>query len=989
MRDWHPLIEWIVRHQRPSAIGWIVDSGDQDRDRDLLEQMRGEFGARLLTVSRPDELDGVDRLDLVLVAPEPNWAATTGCLNRIADWSHRHGDLGFPIVLVANVGWPYGRRDRYRDASLVPPGRVHPHRRGGLLPERAEPVPSAGFEPQLFHAIREHPFRNGCLTAVEDFLRASQLGLRLQVLPGFQGLAVLATTSRLEQSPILNRLFDDPGGLLLEVGHVTSLEQARLTAITSERVETSRSDGAIGREDGPAPGPTEEAEEDVSRSLPAEHTLESGPAQDERIQHLQMQLEEARADIRRLAAALLEIRALTLDLLQSNRWRLGNRLGDLYLKIRGRTKTASAEDRLRQLFKAMGGWGLAEKVTGQFAPATTARRDQIEVASAAAQRELSTSGGLFYRLVSTLDAEGSESEYRQQLTRSESRLASFRTDSSSPPCRVSIVMPTWNRAFVLGDAITSVLEQTYPSWQLIVADDGSTDDTERLVGAFDDRRIEYVRLPHSGAAAARNRALDKARGELIAYLDSDNVWHPQFLEIMVGALARRSAASAAYARLLDVEIRDNRTILRSHDPRLFDYPALHENNFIDLNVLVHRRELFDVFGGFDESLPRHQDWDLVLRYGFVTELIPVDAMLALYRRNTSWNQITSTSRGDQSWHAVRARVAQYYTAGVSSRKKPCPVTLVAHGDDPDSVRRCLSLKQALTDDRAVSLIEIDGAASPSASTPAADHVVKADDGRALLKAVTACASDRHPGIVYACHPSEAVESLLRKVASRALPVLIELRTPSADRAHPHDGDSCWRVLETLSPAVTPAGYLAVPPVSGATHGPPMPVPRRDQNEPSDRTLPLLAVFSDLQPGPLLERLARFGDSSLRILDASELSTDPFPWRSALESASALLLRCRKGNGLLSSAARIALLTAFAGRVPVIATRSDELVSLEDTGCLAATVDSDDAILDVVSRVLSDRDQSNRMTERAWQHHRRCYSPTALRSAVDLLVARVT
>ena len=101
---------------------------------------------------------------------------------------------------------------------------------------------------------------------------------------------------------------------------------------------------------------------------------------------------------------------------------------------------------------------------------------------------------------------------------------------------------------VVGDAIRSVLEQTYPNFELIVVDDGSRDDSVSVVRAFTDSRIRLLESDDSlGVSAARNRGLEAARGDLIAYLDSDNTWRPDYLRAMVGFFQVRPDADAAYS----------------------------------------------------------------------------------------------------------------------------------------------------------------------------------------------------------------------------------------------------------------------------------------------------------------------------------------------------------------------------------------------------------------------------------------------------------
>lgn len=96
---------------------------------------------------------------------------------------------------------------------------------------------------------------------------------------------------------------------------------------------------------------------------------------------------------------------------------------------------------------------------------------------------------------------------------------------------VSVIMPSWNTAEYIGDSIQSVLNQTYSNWELLIVDDCSSDNTDEVVKSFQDERIIYLKNEkNSGAALTRNRALREAKGEWIAFLDSDDLWSPQKLE---------------------------------------------------------------------------------------------------------------------------------------------------------------------------------------------------------------------------------------------------------------------------------------------------------------------------------------------------------------------------------------------------------------------------------------------------------------------------
>ena len=100
---------------------------------------------------------------------------------------------------------------------------------------------------------------------------------------------------------------------------------------------------------------------------------------------------------------------------------------------------------------------------------------------------------------------------------------------------VSIIMPSYNTAQYIGESIKSVISQTYSNWELIIVDDCSTDNTDEVVGGFQDNRIKYIKNEkNSGAAVSRNRALREVKGEWIAFLDSDDLWFPQKLEKQLG-----------------------------------------------------------------------------------------------------------------------------------------------------------------------------------------------------------------------------------------------------------------------------------------------------------------------------------------------------------------------------------------------------------------------------------------------------------------------
>lgn len=205
-------------------------------------------------------------------------------------------------------------------------------------------------------------------------------------------------------------------------------------------------------------------------------------------------------------------------------------------------------------------------------------------------------------------------------------LNSIASAESSPTVTgplVSIVMPAWNRADVIASAIESVLAQTYSHWELLVVDDGSTDQTAAVVSRFqNDARVRLLTGPHVGVSAARNRALREARGELVAYLDSDNTWFPHFLAEIVAAFQQHPDRDSVYTAQIVENADLGESYLRANT---FDREQFRSKGGIDLNVFTHRRQLFEDLGGFDERMTRFVDWELIGRYSerSIPLLLPV------------------------------------------------------------------------------------------------------------------------------------------------------------------------------------------------------------------------------------------------------------------------------------------------------------------------------------------------------------------------------
>jgi glycosyltransferase involved in cell wall biosynthesis len=206
----------------------------------------------------------------------------------------------------------------------------------------------------------------------------------------------------------------------------------------------------------------------------------------------------------------------------------------------------------------------------------------------------------------------------------------------------SVVIAAHNAARTLPSTVRSVLAQTRPDFEIIVVDDGSTDGTGEALRTVSDDRIVYVRQTNQGPAAARNAGIERAAGEYVCLLDSDDLWLPDYLETMGAALAADTGAGLAYTdawRLDDVTRRVlRRTSMNGSRPprqppaqREALLAALLERNFVYNSATVHRRVLEDV-GGF-KTFTRSEDYELWLRIAASgARFVNAGKVLAVYRR---------------------------------------------------------------------------------------------------------------------------------------------------------------------------------------------------------------------------------------------------------------------------------------------------------------------------------------------------------------------
>ena len=186
--------------------------------------------------------------------------------------------------------------------------------------------------------------------------------------------------------------------------------------------------------------------------------------------------------------------------------------------------------------------------------------------------------------------------------------------------RVSVVIPTYNRADFVREAIASVLRQDYPAIELIVVDDGSRDGTAAVVSGFGPA-VQYLWQENRGVSAARNRGGAASSGDLIAFLDSDDLWLPRKVSAQVAYFEASAEAQACHTDEIWIRrgVRVNERGIH-HKQGGWQFLASLPRCLISPSAVMMRRTLWDRLGGFDENLPACEDYDLWLR---LTAVVPV------------------------------------------------------------------------------------------------------------------------------------------------------------------------------------------------------------------------------------------------------------------------------------------------------------------------------------------------------------------------------
>jgi glycosyltransferase involved in cell wall biosynthesis len=219
---------------------------------------------------------------------------------------------------------------------------------------------------------------------------------------------------------------------------------------------------------------------------------------------------------------------------------------------------------------------------------------------------------------------------------------------------VSIIVPTYNRAEYLRQAVRSVLDQTYQPWELVVVDDGSTDDTRPFLEGLQDARLRVVWAAHcANPAALRNLGLAQARGGYVAFLDSDDLWRPTKLAAQVTDLESHPECGWSYTFCDWIGPRGEPLPVgpelrcRPYRGRIIEQVITVEAAIVTPSVMV-RRDLLERIGGFDQTFPFFEDYECWARCALASPVTVVPRELVLVREHAA-----SHTRG-------RAEVYEYW-----------------------------------------------------------------------------------------------------------------------------------------------------------------------------------------------------------------------------------------------------------------------------------------------------------------------------------------
>lgn len=246
---------------------------------------------------------------------------------------------------------------------------------------------------------------------------------------------------------------------------------------------------------------------------------------------------------------------------------------------------------------------------------------------------------------------------------------------------ISIITPTFNRSGFIRDAIESVRKQTFTNWEMLIVDDGSTDDTKDIVALYlGDSRITYRFQDNQGQSAARNVGLVHSKGSYVCFLDSDNLWSSEKLKIQYEAIKSHADIDVVYG---DADtINESGVVISTANMKRYSgkiTEQLLKDNFVSFNTAMVRANSIKGIGGFDESVRFGPDYDLWLRLSVRSQFLYIPIVFEQYR--VMPDQLSSDK--DARFSSNKATVERFLSRnpGVVSKRA------IRHGFSAFYVRR--------------------------------------------------------------------------------------------------------------------------------------------------------------------------------------------------------------------------------------------------------------------------------------------------------------
>lgn len=284
--------------------------------------------------------------------------------------------------------------------------------------------------------------------------------------------------------------------------------------------------------------------------------------------------------------------------------------------------------------------------------------------------------------------------------------------SGSQTKLVSVIIPCYKQAHYLGEAIDSVLDQTYSNFEIIVIDDGSPDNTAEVAAKYP--TVRYVRQENQGLSGARNTGIRESRGQYLVFLDADDRLTPNALQFGINCL--HAHPECAFVSGHHRYIKGDGSLLNEYPPEWIDsdyYKALLKRNYIGMHATVmYQRFIFDEVGLFDTSLKSCEDYDLYLRIASRFPVYRYDEIVAEYRwhdgnmtKNSKRMLRSALTALNSQWEYIQEKpeYIQAYKSGIQFWRNYFGKNLLAriiksakHGNIPEMIEDLWILPQYIS-----------------------------------------------------------------------------------------------------------------------------------------------------------------------------------------------------------------------------------------------------------------------------------------------------